>query len=126
MDRLTRVGDLVPLTYWTGAEVFGLIIVASLPATHQIAKHYREHNTFTRIQSNSNQSSSRLAGIKNKFTRRSTPTGSMERLKGHSGIKKTTDVSIELQESHSNPGTQTNYTQTTAQPLPVHVHDGTV
>ncbi|KAL9054496.1 MAG: hypothetical protein Q9162_004142, partial [Coniocarpon cinnabarinum] len=91
--------DLVPLTYWIGAEVYGLIIIASLPAMHQLNNHYHEHQTFNRIVGDSSQTSSKLATLKSKFTKRNTSdTTSVEMFNHPPAITKTTDVTVELQD----------------------------
>ena len=98
-------GDLVPLTYWTAAEMFGATIFASLPALHQLRTHYSEHHSFGRPKGSSSYGSRMQRFFSSKGSSRAGggPTATI----GSSGaaeegaIRRTTDVYIELTEGPS-------------------------
>ena len=107
---LTSLDDLVPLSYWVDAEMFGAIIFASLPALRQLYTHYKQHKTLSRIKTSPYRGSSDATSSGNqarKFScQKSIRTGAdsgairMQSLRnGEIGRQK--DVYIELNDAES-------------------------
>ena len=104
---MTHLDDLVPLSYWVDAEMFGAIIFASLPALRQLFTHYKQYHTLRRVEDSTNPS--RHPSTKDSFsssyrTRKflgSSSTAARTRIAdaqppASEGIARRTDVYIEL------------------------------
>lgn len=106
---VSRPGDMVPLSYWTAAEMNGAVIFASVPALRQLYAHVSEFKTLGRSTSKTPYTGSGGGGSLSSYIRsrkRFTPAV-VTRRENHSALKsdpqggditRTTEAYIELED----------------------------